>query len=296
MLSHEDICRYRLPDAEKDFPSCVHLWEKCLWDQLPLPDSGQPGEHKGILIHRFGDPTIGEHKLLGAAGYDLTLGNQYRMLSEIWTLRELEDGEVLLLRPGETVVALTHEFLGLSPEFSAVLLPRALLSAQGCCVEPQWIPPTFYGRLVVTITNTSSGHLRLQPRKTRIGTSLFYRLKSKSRKSLCPRPSDSLGRRILEIPDPSEVLQEQTRLPEEDMPGQEIQVKELYDAARRYGYPWSMLYELWKRRNLEWGEELGNYAKPYARAIALRWTWQTLLGLAALATIVGVVGHAVGWW
>ncbi len=286
MLSDAEVTVYLIGDAELSFPDCVALWSEGEWDQLPVVAGETDGigpRRKGIVIHPF------DERALGPAGYTLTFGREYRLLSDIDHRVPLDEGDLLVLQPAQTALLLTKEFLCLSPEFSAVVFPRILLAHQGVCTGVQPLPPTWFGHLVVTLRNANNVDLKLEADKTGVCTCHFERLAVSAKGRLLPGSLSSLGRERLEIPSPV-VREGTTPLPEKP------DIAALADVARRHGYPWTLLHSLWVARDAQWTQDAARHAYPLAKAIAARWVAWTIGILAGIAGVVGVVGQFLNWW
>lgn len=121
-----------------------------------------------ILIHPF------DRDMVGPFSYDLTIGDEAKLLrtgEEINVKKEKK----LRINPGDTVLVLTQEYVGLSRKISGIVEPRARLLFNGLTISATKVDPTWYGKLGVTIRNNSST-VQALPHSTSFCTLIFSEL------------------------------------------------------------------------------------------------------------------------
>jgi deoxycytidine triphosphate deaminase len=126
--------------------------------------------------------------------YDLSIG------AEVYSCRyekvtHLDDrNPTYCLKPGETVVVKTEEFLALPPEYSAAVWPRFSMVTEAIFQSMVKIDPTWYGELGVALTNLSAAEYPIR-RGDRFATLIIYELTTPSqmflyRKEDCPETKE----------------------------------------------------------------------------------------------------------
>jgi len=101
---------------------------------------------------------------LGCISYDLTVGE------EAFSLRrgkkeKISPDSPLRIEPGESVIILTHEFIILSIRHAALCVSKARIMNEGVSQSPAKVDPTWFGKLMVPITNNTKGILTLRYRE-----------------------------------------------------------------------------------------------------------------------------------
>jgi len=161
LLSGTQINQKLLDPASKE--AWISCFERTAFDQLP--------DQKGIGILPFASSN------LGPVSYDLTVGDQAYSLRRGVKQKLNETEDTITIDPGETVLILTAEYVALSPRFASITLSRARIMNEGIALSSAKIDPTWHGRLVIPITNTSRSEFKLR-RGTRFCTILFFELGS----------------------------------------------------------------------------------------------------------------------
>jgi len=157
MLSSSDFLRLVILDevekAKKDF-----------WNR----DFKKHG--RKFIIHPF-SPTE-----LTPFSYDLAVGEQVYSCNRrtVEKLEELNE-KTYWMAPGETLVIKTKEFVALPPCYSATVWPRFKMPVEGIFQSMVKIDPTWYGELVVAVTNLSGGDFPIKHGET-FATLILYRL------------------------------------------------------------------------------------------------------------------------
>ena len=109
---------------------------------------------EGIGIYPFQDAS------LGAMSYDLSVGGEAYSLRKASKVK-LDRDTPLKVEPGETVLILSHEYLVLSPAYAALCLSRARMMNEGVSQPPAKVDPTWFGKLIVPLTNNTKRILTL---------------------------------------------------------------------------------------------------------------------------------------
>jgi len=109
---------------------------------------------EGVGIYPFRDSS------LGSMSYDLTVGEEARSLRKAVKVIINRDSP-LTIEPGETVLILTHEYIVLSPGLAAMCVSRARIMNEGVSQNSAKVDPTWYGKLIVPLTNNSKRILTL---------------------------------------------------------------------------------------------------------------------------------------
>jgi deoxycytidine triphosphate deaminase len=136
-LSDQSIKERLIP--EKDAAKAKEWFKKREWKNI--------GDR--FLISPF------DQDMVGPSSYDLSIGDEAKLLR---TGEEINVREKKKLRidPGDTVLILTQEYVGLSRNISGVIEPRARLLFDGLVVTATKVDPTWYGKLAIAIRNNSS--------------------------------------------------------------------------------------------------------------------------------------------
>lgn len=140
-LSNQSIESARLPFTFEQ------AQQKCEADQIEsLGD--------GIGIYPFREAS------LGCVSYDLTVGEEAYSLRKAMKLKVSRES-TLSIEPGETVLILTHEYIVLSPRYAALCVSRARIMNEGVSQSSAKVDPSWYGRLMVPVTNNTKRILAL---------------------------------------------------------------------------------------------------------------------------------------
>lgn len=86
------------------------------------------------------------------------------------------DHPVIPLRPGERVLAHTHEFFGITPPGAYELKSRSSWGRNGIavCFDAGWVDPGYINRLTLEIFNLNQHETVLLPVGERIGQAVFH--------------------------------------------------------------------------------------------------------------------------
>ncbi|GAC1390852.1 MAG: hypothetical protein NVSMB46_01460 [Candidatus Saccharimonadales bacterium] len=102
---------------------------------------------------------------------------QFCDLNGIKLLRGIpEDHPVIPLKPGERILAHTHEFFGIKPPGAYELKSRSSWGRNGIavCFDAGWVDPGYINRLTLEIFNLNQRETVLLPVGERIGQAVFH--------------------------------------------------------------------------------------------------------------------------
>jgi deoxycytidine triphosphate deaminase len=122
----------------------------------------------GIGIYPF------EEGSLGGMSYDLRVGEEAFSLRRGSKQRVSADSP-LRIEPGESVIILTQEFVILSTKHAALCVSKARIMNEGVSQSSAKVDPTWFGKLMVPVTNNTKGILTLRYREP-FCTLLFFEL------------------------------------------------------------------------------------------------------------------------
>lgn len=157
-------------------------WTDDRWDMI--------GEH--ILIY----PAYPKERL-GVIGYEIGVGEQYTSLRDPYNVHSLADGESLEVGPGETVLILTEEFIGLPKSVVGLIVPRARRIFEGGLINATRLDPTWYGKLIIGFTNLAKYPIALR-RGEPFCVCIFFETQEVV-KTLKEERTEHLGRERLEV-------------------------------------------------------------------------------------------------
>ncbi len=86
------------------------------------------------------------------------------------------DHPVIAIKPGERILAHTHEFFGIKPPGAYELKSRSSWGRNGIavCFDAGWVDPGYINRLTLEIYNLNSRETILLPVGERIGQAIFH--------------------------------------------------------------------------------------------------------------------------
>lgn len=192
-------------------------WEEGSWDK--------------IKSHILVCPFKGER--LSAGSYDLSVGEEYVSLRDPHNVRKLEEGKVIDIAPGETVLILTREYIALPKNVMAMVVPRARWIFEGTALNATKVDATWYGKLLVGFTN-----LAKYPVFLRFGEafSTCYFIESMEVESpLTEKEVPFIGRKTI---DP---LHFEHAKPISILTPEEVTRKHLLDVVNIFGYPFDVI-------------------------------------------------------
>ena len=165
---------------KEKFEDAKKMFEKRNWDSI----NGK------ILIHPF------EAKNLGSFSYDLCVGNEVFALG---TQQRIPIGKEkgVFIEPDDTFLVLTQEYIGLPREFAASVKPRFCFVRKGIIQSMTKIDPTWFGKIVVAITNHSKNRFQLKKGEA-FCTLIIHRLDKPCSKALNSSDTPALGKESIE--------------------------------------------------------------------------------------------------
>jgi len=102
---------------------------------------------------------------------------QWCDLNHVKTNRNIpEDFPIIALKPGERILAHTHEFLGIKPPGAYELKSRSSWGRNGIavCFDAGWVDPGYINRLTLEIFNLNQRETILIPVGERIAQAVFH--------------------------------------------------------------------------------------------------------------------------
>lgn len=143
-----------------------------------------------ILIHPF------DLRSLGPFSYDLHVGNEVFSLKARQKISMTEEKRISL-DPGEVLLVLTREYIGLPREFAASVKPRFCLVREGIIQSMAKIDPTWYGNIAVALVNCSKKRFELR-RNQAFSTLVIHKLDKACSKVLDAGVVPALGKESIE--------------------------------------------------------------------------------------------------
>ncbi len=201
----------------EDVANSKKLWKERQWEEV----AGK------ILI----DPFSQDHLDLNC--YNLTVGDQYISLRNPDEIREIKDK--ILIEPGETVLILTREFIALPKNIFGFIVPRARLIFEGIVINATKIDPTWYGKLLVAVTNITKYPLILY--KGKPFCSVYFEECEEVKSELNKDKVPSLGReKIL----PEDITRSHIKF-EPLLEIEKVTKEDMEKVVEIYGKPWDII-------------------------------------------------------
>ena len=136
-LSDRSIREKLIP--EKDATKAKEWFKKRKWENIS----------DRILIYPFDKDAVGPFS------YDLSIGDEAKLLRTGEEIN-IKEEKKLRIDPGDTVLVLTQEYVGLPLKISGIIEPRARLLFDGLAISATKVDPTWHGKLAVAIRNNSN--------------------------------------------------------------------------------------------------------------------------------------------
>ena len=143
-----------------------------------------------ILIYPF------DLKNLGPFNYDLCIGDAVFAVGTRRKISMSEEKEIFI-EPDDVFLVLTQEYIGLPREFAASVKPRFCFVRKGIIQSMTKIDPTWFGKIVVAITNRSRTPFQLR-KGLAFCTLIIHRLDKPCSKVLDPSATPALGKESIE--------------------------------------------------------------------------------------------------
>jgi len=133
---------------------------------------------------------------LGPFSYDLCVGSDAFSLSTQRKISIDEENE-LMIEPGDVSLVLTQEYIGLPRDFAASVMPRFSFVREGIIQSMTKIDPTWFGKIVVAVTNHSRKPFQLR-RGHPFCTLVIHRLDKPCSRVLNSLDTPALGKESIE--------------------------------------------------------------------------------------------------
>jgi deoxycytidine triphosphate deaminase len=272
VLSDRDIKAKLIRDKE-EAGAAIKIWEESRWDQDTFKDR--------IVVDPFSD------KLIGPVGYELRVGTEYLSLRDPYNTKKLDEGDVLTIDPSETVLVLTEEYLCLPKTIAGSVVPKARHIFTGLVLNTTRVEPTWYGKLVVGITNVGKNPLRLMRGET-FAVCQFSSC-TEVEKPLTVENTPHLGRRTIGTIDFRGMISRMPMDPESVTRGDMKKVVEMF------GYPWDIVDGMIRRTQEEVVEHISRDVAPgiseeaVAEAVKVAFKRQTDLMIALVAGLLALL-------
>lgn len=278
ILSDKDL-RERIIHDPEEAQQAKGWWKKHEWGRI----------NNRILIDPF------DTYALGPCCYDLSVGEECLSLRDPDNPRKLAEGDYIRIGPGETVLILSKEYVGLPKNVLAMVVPRATWIFEGTCLNATRIDPTWYGKLLIGFTNLAKNPIALEYGED-FCTCYFMETKE-TEKVLARDTVKSLGREKIGSIKFAHAKQQTLLLPDEVTKDHINKVVELY------GWPWDVARGMFLVTQKEITEYVEKEVAPaiveeatsaaIARAFENQQKWMRIL-IAGLLTIgAGLVGLMV---
>jgi len=138
--------------------------------------------------------------------YDLSFGKQFFSIQKA---NFSEVSQPYVIDPGESILAITEEYIAIPMHYSATIWPRFGIVRKGIFQSMVKIDPTWYGRLAVALSNLSPVSITLNPGEP-FATLLLYALNTPSKYDLW-RPTDENLKAVARNVDLPEVYREASK-------------------------------------------------------------------------------------
>ena len=142
MLSGQDLRKRIISDSE-----AKEWWLNDRWDMI---------ENHVLIFPPFSKDRI------GVLGCEFGVGEQYCSLRDPYNVNSLVPGGSIEVGPGETILILTEEYVGLPKSVMGLVVPRARRFFEGGLINATRLDPTWYGKLIIGFTNLAKFPIALR--------------------------------------------------------------------------------------------------------------------------------------
>jgi deoxycytidine triphosphate deaminase len=266
ILSGDEISKRVIKDKSK-LEDIYNFLKEGRWDLIG--DS--------IVIDPFDPDSI------NICSYDLSVGEEYVSLRNPSIVRRLQEGELIKIEPGETILILTREYIALPPNITGLVVPRARMIARGTMINATRIDPTWHGKLLIGFTNLLKYPISLSYGE-KFCACIFMEC-SKVDKPLTKRETPHLGRVRIEPLHPA-------ILPEDLLPPEKVTWEDLDYVVKTFRKPWDIAQGIIKKSMKEtqdWIEkEIAPNIAERAALSAYERSYKELIRL--LQILIGFIG------
>ncbi len=263
----------RAIEGAQNIDEGILWWKQKQWDNI----------RTSIVINPF-DPDVN----LGVCNYDLSVGPEYVSLRDPYNVLRIEGADALTVKPGDTVLILTEEYVCLPLDLMGMIVPRARWLFEGVSLHATRIDPSWHGRLLIGFTNVQRHNIALS-RGEPFCTMYFEKISPPLLEGLTRRDLRSIGRESI-----GRIRFEHARLEEMVLPDA-VTATDIDLVVQQFGKPWDIMRGALQRSKEEVKEFIVRDIGPdivdqaasraYERAFT---TQQRLLG-ALIITLIGAV-------
>ncbi len=241
-----------------------------------------------ILIEPF------SQKCLGPCDYQLSIGEEYVILQDLYNTRQLKKNEQILLGPGDTALILTEEYIALPRNVIGFVVPRARRLFEGSSISATRIDPTWYGKLLIGFTNLAKFPVVL--RRGDPFCVIYFAESAEVEKAISWDAVKHLGRIKIDKIDFSDLRPKDLLRPEDVT---ETKVREVIES---FGRPYDIVFGameqnrtiIYEAMERELGPKLAEVAANHAVQVAFREQQKLLRNL--VIGILALIGVPIVTW
>lgn len=246
----------------------------------------------GKLVEVERDKKIIEEKLgIRGAKWEFHVGEEYLLFSEVKeklgdNIRNLKEGEGFILKPGDTAIIKTREYIEMPKNIGGLISSKLPLVSFGVSHVSTTLDPTFQGYLSITLTNIGGYNIRLDFGDTIAYATLFWTTNKKETSVVYPRTqSGALSEILMEkLLQPMYFKTTKAKISEfNEIP--KIKKSLMADSKWR-GTPFDAIYKLLDIQETRLNN-LGDKVKNIRRDAAI---WITLFGI-IIGTVVAIISY-----
>jgi deoxycytidine triphosphate deaminase len=225
VLSDKDL-RQRIIQEVQETKQAIEWWEKGDWEKIG----------NKIIIDPFQDLS------LGPCCYGLSVGDEYVSLRDPYNPKQLKKGQHISIGPSETVLILTREYICLPKNILGMIVPKATWIFEGISLSASRIDPTWYGKLLIGITNLAKNPVALDYGEE--FCTCYFMESTQVTKVLSRETHKSLGR------DTIGTIRFEHAKPQKLILPDKVSKEDIEKVVDLYGWPWDVvrgMFELTKR-------------------------------------------------